>query len=434
MSFLEIGGNRRAIPPGESVVGTEPGSAVVLEGAGVLPRHALLHATADGQVAVRRAMEQAEILINGVRLGAQPTPLLHGDKVEIAGHELLFVDERRSGSTQYIQAVNSAALAAAAGRPASGRSPTAGTGGRIVSLTDGREYAIGNSIVFGRDASCEVVITNKDVSRRHAEIMPTPQGYVIVDSSTNGSLVNGQRVHGQVVLSRADVISIGDNEFRFYADAAPKAPTPPTAPAPPTASAPPQAPAPAMGAVRRLANTLFGERSPVAPPAARAGVPPVAAAPAAPAPPPAVPAAPPVAATPAPAGPAAPAPRPSGAELAHLVIRSGILKGQRVPVRSSLANIGRADYNDIVLPDDSVSTVHAKLQRREGIWVIVDLGSTNGTFADGERVATEAVLVPGALLRFGEVRAFFEPVDSDEPVKGGSTKVLQAIRLPPEQK
>jgi pSer/pThr/pTyr-binding forkhead associated (FHA) protein len=113
------------------------------------------------------------------------------------------------------------------------------------------------------------------------------------------------------------------------------------------------------------------------------------------------------------------------------VIRSGSLKGQRIPIRTPLANIGRADYNDVVLPDDSVSTVHAKLQRREGIWVLVDLGSTNGTFVDGERVPAEAALVPGALLRFGEVRAFFEPVDKDEPVTGGSTKVIQAIRLPP---
>jgi pSer/pThr/pTyr-binding forkhead associated (FHA) protein len=103
-----------------------------------------------------------------------------------------------------------------------------------------------------------------------------------------------------------------------------------------------------------------------------------------------------------------------------------------VPIRTTLANIGRADYNDIVLPDDSVSTVHAKLQRREGIWMIVDAGSTNGTFADGERVPSEAALAPGALLRFGEVRAFFEPVDQDEPVQGGSTKVLQAIRPPPD--
>jgi len=416
MSFLEVGGHRLTIPPGESVVGTEPGAAIVLPGPGVRPRHALLQATADGQVAIRCADEHAGILINGVRLGAQPTPLLHGDKVEIAGHELLFVDERRSGSTQYIQAVQPGALAGAAGQGGSGRAPTAGTGGRVVSLTDGREYEVGQSLVFGRDASCEVVITSKDVSRRHAEIMPTPQGYVIVDSSTNGTFVNTERVHGQVMLSRADVVRIGTHDFRFYADAAPAAEPPAEAPAEPS-----------QGAQRRLANTMFGERPPVPPPAA------ASPAPAAP-----VPAPPPAAATPPepPVKPAAPTAAPTGrptGELAHLVIRSGSLKGQRVPVRTTLANIGRADYNDIVLPDDSVSTVHAKLQRREGIWVIVDLGSTNGTFADGEPVTPEAPLAPGALLRFGEVRAFFEPADKDEPpVQGGSTKVLQAIRLPPD--
>jgi pSer/pThr/pTyr-binding forkhead associated (FHA) protein len=421
MSFLEVGGHRVTIPPGESVIGSDPGAAVVVAGAGVLPRHALLQTAPDGQVVIRRADDGAEILINGVRLGAQPTPLLHGDKVEIAGRELLFVDERRSGSTQYIQAVSPAAMAAAASRPGVGRTPTAGTGGRLVSLTDGREYAVEESLVFGREASCEVVITGKDVSRRHAEIMPTPQGYVVVDSSTNGTFVNGQRVQGQLLLARADVIRIGDHDFRFYADAAAPPPPPPTPP-------------PAVG--RRLANTLFGVKVPgaaAARPAAAAPPPPVApraSAPGALSPPVA-----PRASTPAAPPPAAPAAR-AGArgELAHLVIRSGMLKGQRLAVRTTLANIGRADYNDLVLPDDSVSTVHAKLQRREGIWVIVDVGSTNGTFADGERVTDEAPLSPGALLRFGEVRAFFEPIDLDEPIQGGSTKVLQAIRLPPEPK
>jgi pSer/pThr/pTyr-binding forkhead associated (FHA) protein len=407
MSFLEVGGHRVTIPPGESVIGSDRGAAVMVAGHGVLPRHALLQTAPDGQVVIRRADAAAEIQINGVPLGAQPTPLLHGDKVEIAGRELLFVDERRSGSTQYIQAVSPAAMVAAA-RPGAGRSPTAGTGGRVVSLTDGREYVVEQSLVFGREASCEVVITGKDVSRRHAEIMPTPQGYVVVDSSTNGTFVNGQRVQGQLLLARADVIRIGDHDFRFYADAAVPAPPPPAAP--PVAE-------------RRLANTLFGVKVPGAAPAPPAR--------------PVAPPAPPPAATPPPAAPRAPAPAPragSRGELAHLVIRSGMLKGQRLPVRTTLANIGRADYNDLVLPDDSVSTVHAKLQRREGIWVIVDVGSTNGTFADGERVTDDAPLTPGALLRFGEVRAFFEPIDLDEPVQGGSTKVLQAIRLPPEPK
>ncbi len=123
--------------------------------------------------------------------------------------------------------------------------------------------------------------------------------------------------------------------------------------------------------------------------------------------------------------------RQSGAgALAHLVIRSGALKGQRIPVKVPVVNIGRADYNDVMLPDDSVSTTHAKLQRREGIWILIDLDSTNGTFVDGERLEGDTPLAPGALLRFGEVRAFFEPVDEGGADKGGSTKLIQAIKLP----
>jgi pSer/pThr/pTyr-binding forkhead associated (FHA) protein len=51
-------------------------------------------------------------------------------------------------------------------------------------------------MVFGREAGCDIV-ANKDVSRRHAEIMATPQGYVLVDSSTNGTFVNGERIEMQ---------------------------------------------------------------------------------------------------------------------------------------------------------------------------------------------------------------------------------------------
>jgi pSer/pThr/pTyr-binding forkhead associated (FHA) protein len=105
MAFLELGGRRLAIAPGESVIGSDPGSRFVLGGPRVAGRHAVLQAGGDGQVAIRRVDERAEILVNGVRLGAQPSPLLHGDKIEIGGHELLFVDERRIGSTQYMPAM-----------------------------------------------------------------------------------------------------------------------------------------------------------------------------------------------------------------------------------------------------------------------------------------------------------------------------------------
>jgi pSer/pThr/pTyr-binding forkhead associated (FHA) protein len=353
MSLLELGGRRFPIPVGEVALGSDARCAIALSGAGILPTHLLLAGRPDGQVVVRKASPAAEALINGVRLGAEPTPLLHGDKLTVAGHELTFVDERRAGSTQFVKAFTPEAP----GSPAVPRAPGGAigtTGGRLVSLTDGREYAIGDGpLVLGRDAECDVVVPGTDVSRRHAEIVPTPAGYRLVDSSTNGTFVNGERVAGQRLLARGDVIRVGDEQFRFYADVAP-------------AAAPARAP---------------------------------------------------------------------GTALASLLVRSGGLKGQRLVVRTPVANIGRADYNDLVIPDPSVSTAHAKLQRREGVWVLVDLDSTNGTFVDGERVKGEAALAPGAVVRFGDVQAVFEPSDEGVAARaGGGTQILktpQSLAAPP---
>jgi adenylate cyclase len=104
-------------------------------------------------------------------------------------------------------------------------------------------------------------------------------------------------------------------------------------------------------------------------------------------------------------------------------------------VKTPVSNLGRADYNDVVVPDPSVSTSHAKLQRREGVWVLVDLDSTNGTFVDGERVKGEAPLAPGAVVRLGDVQLVFEPTDDAVGVvKGGGTQVLRtphSTALPP---
>src|SRR5438874_2823001 len=242
MSLLELGGKKFTIPVGEVALGSDAACAIPLTGAGVLPRHALFQGQPDGQVVIRKGTPAAEVLINGVRLGAEPTPLLHGDKVEVGGHELTFVDERRSGSTQFMQKLPMPE--AQAGAPAARGKPgvATNTGGRVVSLTDGREYVItAATIVFGREAGCDIVVAGKDVSRRHAEIMQTPKGYVLVDSSTNGTFVNEERVQGQRVLQRADVIRMGEESFRFYADVVPAAAAPATAP--PQTGAPVRGPA-----------------------------------------------------------------------------------------------------------------------------------------------------------------------------------------------
>src|SRR6266480_3877837 len=372
MALLELGGKKFTIPVGEVTLGSDAGCAISLSGPAVLPQHALFQGQPDGQVVIRKGTPAAEVLINGVRLGAEPTPLLHGDKVEVGGHELTFVDERRSGSTQYVKAFTPATTG---GPPkADVKPPAIGvTGGRVVSLTDGREYVItGASLVFGREAGCDVVVAGNDVSRRHAEIVQTPKGYLLVDSSTNGTFVNEERVEGQRLLARGDVLKLGEEQFRFYADPPKAAPGPPEAPA----AAPP-----------KLADTVN-------------------------------------------AMPAAPRPSQGGAPLASFLVKNGSLKGQRLQVRTPIVNIGRAEYNDLVVPDESVSTQHAKLQRREGVWILVDLGSTNGTFADGEKVSGEAALAPGALVRVGDIQLVFDTTEADDALgvaKGGGTKVMQAM-------
>src|SRR3989454_9174707 len=152
MPLLELGDRKYSLPVGEVALGSDAACAIPLTGAGVLPRHAMFQGQPDGQVVIRKATPAAEVLINGVRLGAEPTPLLHGDKVEVGGHELTFVDERRSGSTQYVKAFTPAT----AGGPAeAGPEPpaTGGTGRRRVDLTDGREHVITRAaLVFGREA------------------------------------------------------------------------------------------------------------------------------------------------------------------------------------------------------------------------------------------------------------------------------------------
>jgi pSer/pThr/pTyr-binding forkhead associated (FHA) protein len=160
--------------------------------------------------------------------------------------------------------------------------------------------------------------------------------------------------------------------------------------------------------------------------------PPVAAMP----PPPPVAAMPPAAPAgqaPPPAAPAAAPVRTSAPQaLAKFVIRSGPQKGERLYVKVPIVNIGRADYNDIVLADESVSSQHAKLTRREGLWILTDLGSTNGTLVDGERIEEDTPLAPGNFVRFGDIQLVFEPTDDNAAVNAPkATRAIQAIKLPP---
>jgi pSer/pThr/pTyr-binding forkhead associated (FHA) protein len=384
MLHLQIDGEKYPIAAGETVIGSAADSTVVLSGEGVRPRHAVLQGSSPG-VAIRPLETEAEVRVNGVRTGAEPTPLLHGDKIGIGSHELLVVDTTRAGSTQLFDSGAFADLAP----PPTSRGAGTKTGGRLVCLTDGREYNVGGGpLSFGRDASSDVVVGGSDVSRHHAEIRSEPNGYMLLDLSVNGTYINGQRMGKTHLLARADVIRIGHDEFRFYAEAAAVSPKSTPQPAIPE----PEFQVPA-GAPQRLSDTMHG--IPRLEPQQRNTPPSAEAAP-----------------------------------LASLLFRSGDLKGQRLAIKVPVVNIGRGDYNDVVIADPSVSTMHAKLQRREAIWILTDLGSTNGTYVEGERLAGEAPLGPGTTLRFGDVTALFEPLDEKVPVaRTHHTQLLDRIEV-----
>lgn len=65
--------------------------------------------------------------------------------------------------------------------------------------------------------------------------------------------------------------------------------------------------------------------------------------------------------------------------------------------------IGRSTGCELVLQQDTVSRRHAQLYFREGRWIVVDLGSTNGTFLN-EQLVRRTELLPGDIVRFGAVR------------------------------
>jgi hypothetical protein len=94
---------------------------------------------------------------------------MHGDKVEVAGLELRFADDSKRGVTEYtsLEAVSPSG----GSRRAGAAMPTLASGGRLVSLVDGKEYPVPEGgLTIGRDAGCDVVVPKNEVSRRHAEL------------------------------------------------------------------------------------------------------------------------------------------------------------------------------------------------------------------------------------------------------------------------
>ena len=74
--------------------------------------------------------------------------------------------------------------------------------------------------------------------------------------------------------------------------------------------------------------------------------------------------------------------------------------------------VGRSDSNDVCIPHQSVSKLHARLWLRDEEVVIADAGSTHGTVVDGQRVDGERTLRSGCVIEFGDCCFRFLDTDS----------------------
>jgi two-component system cell cycle response regulator len=77
------------------------------------------------------------------------------------------------------------------------------------------------------------------------------------------------------------------------------------------------------------------------------------------------------------------------------------LLGKRFVLDNSPTRVGRGGDNQIVLDGDSVSRRHAQFRQKGDAWVVVDDGSTNGTYCNDEQITREVVLKNGDRVKVG---------------------------------
>ena len=260
--------------------------------------------------------------------------------------------------------------------------PRAGLGKLVLPTGDEKLFAAADprGLMAGRGPQSEIFLDDISVSWRHACFQFVDGTPTVRDlDSTNGTFVNGARVVGTHVLADGDHVRLGNVMLAFHL-AAPKVARSPAGPEP----------APTSGAVTAMTS----------PPAA-AGT------------------------------PAAPAGREE--TTGSLVLPGGDEKTLRSGDPGLTA--GRVAENDIWLDNPSVSRRHAHFQYVNGAATVRDLGSTNGTFVNGERITGTFILRDGDSIQVGNVVLVFRsvtPAAAPAPAEAaGPVATFQPPAAPP---
>jgi pSer/pThr/pTyr-binding forkhead associated (FHA) protein len=88
----------------------------------------------------------------------------------------------------------------------------------------------------------------------------------------------------------------------------------------------------------------------------------------------------------------------------------GPQSGREFRLNPDETTLGRADGNDIILDDPTVSRYHAKVRQEEGDFYLYDMGATNPTLVNGQRI-TRHPLREGDKVEIGEMLFVFKRVE-----------------------
>lgn len=103
----------------------------------------------------------------------------------------------------------------------------------------------------------------------------------------------------------------------------------------------------------------------------------------------------------------------------RLIVRRGPQPNQVYELTKDIGTLGRDITNDITINDPEVSRHHCRFTRGGGGYTIEDLGSTNGTFVNGQRLTGARPLSSGDIVGLGETVILAYEATSMAPVGGG---------------
>jgi len=94
--------------------------------------------------------------------------------------------------------------------------------------------------------------------------------------------------------------------------------------------------------------------------------------------------------------------KPSRGVPRYLVVTGGALSGTTIDLTDQQITMGRANDATLILNDDYASSRHARIFPQDGQWIVEDLGSTNGTYLDRQKVTRPTPVPLGVPIQVGK--------------------------------